>query len=104
MGYDRPLDYVFCTVWRAGEIAYSNLDDAEARTSQQNVEYFRPVLERLGVTVPDEMFPAVAEDQRRREGNKVVRYGPATFCGFWPLRCSSISAIASAGISVRINA
>jgi hypothetical protein len=30
------------------------------------------------VTVPEEMFTGVAEDQRRREGNKVVRYGPET--------------------------
>lgn len=75
MGYDRPLDYVFCVVSRDdGEILYSNLSDPQAGTRQQSVQYFRLVLARLGVTVPEEMFAAVREDQRNREGNKVVHY------------------------------
>jgi sensor domain CHASE-containing protein len=49
MGYDRQLDYVFCVVERGGETVYSNLADPEAGTDQQDVEYFRPVLERLGL-------------------------------------------------------
>ena len=75
LGYDRPLDYVFCTVWNADHaVVYSNLEDLGAGTEQQDVNYFRPVLARLGITVPEEMFAGVAEDQRQRAGNKIVRY------------------------------
>jgi hypothetical protein len=52
MGYDRPLDYVFCTVMSTeGEVIYSNLDDDHAGTDQQEVDYYRPVMKRLGVCV-----------------------------------------------------
>lgn len=75
MGYDRPLDYVFCTVMgEDGEIIYSNLDDEDAGTEQQNVDYFRPILEKLGLQVPENMFQEVIADQRARVGNRVVTY------------------------------
>ena len=57
MGYDRPLDYVFCTVMNSdGDVIYSNLDDDRAGTDLQDVEYFRPVLQQLGIKVPEEML------------------------------------------------
>jgi hypothetical protein len=73
MGYDRPLDYAFCTVMAENdEILYSNLDDENAGTEQQDVEYFRPVLDQLGVSIPESMFRDVASDQRLRVGNRVL--------------------------------
>lgn len=75
MGYDRPLDYVFCTVMaESDEILYSNLDDENAGTEQQDVEYFRAALEKLGITIPESVFREVASDQRRRVGNRVMRH------------------------------
>jgi len=78
LGYDRPLGYVFCTVERGGEMIYSNLSDADAGTEQQDVRYYRSVLDRLGVTVPEEMFAAVESDQRARVGNRVVHHSSET--------------------------
>jgi hypothetical protein len=75
MGYDRPLDYVFCTVERQGRMVYSNLSDPVAGTACQSVDYYRFVLERLGITVPEAMFAAVAEDQKTKAGNIIVEYG-----------------------------
>ena len=72
LGYDRPLDYVFCTVIdRAGEILYSNLSDEDAGTHQQDVSYYRNVLADMQIEVPEAMFVEVAKDQLRRTGNRV---------------------------------
>jgi hypothetical protein len=73
LGYDRPLDYVFCTVEAEnGDIIYSNLDDDEAGTEQQNVDYYEAVLRDLGIQVPESMFREVNSDQAARVGNRVV--------------------------------
>lgn len=75
LGYDRPLNYVFCTVTREGEEdnpIYTNLADRRAGTRQQNVNYFRPVLARLGIEVPEKMFLEVELDQFLRIGNRDV--------------------------------
>lgn len=73
MGYDRPLDYVFCTVMNSdGDVIYSNLDDDRAGTDLQHAEYFRPILRQLGIKVPDEMLTAVKSDQLLHVGNRVV--------------------------------
>jgi hypothetical protein len=77
MGYDRPLNYVFCTVERDGEMIYSNLSDDGAGTEQQDVWYFNQVLHRLGIAVPVKMFAEIEKDQRDRVGNRVVEYGIA---------------------------
>ena len=72
MGYDRPLDYVFCTVFdKNEEVIYSNLDDDDAGTELQDVDYYRAILEKLGVRVPESMFREVKADQQRRVGNRV---------------------------------
>ncbi|MDP9052495.1 MAG: hypothetical protein M3O31_17510 [Acidobacteriota bacterium] len=73
MGYDRPLDFVFCTVMsQEDDLIYSNLDDDEAGTLQQDVDYYRAILERLGLHVPESVFQEVASDQIGRVGNRVV--------------------------------
>ena len=75
MGYDRPLDYVFCTVMDTdGDISYSNLDDEMAGTELQDVEYFKLALRRLGIDVPETMFTEVKSDQALRIGNRVEHY------------------------------
>ena len=75
MGYDRPLNFVFCTVMtRDDDVIYSNLDDDDAGTHQQEVNYYRSVLEALGVQVPESVFREVAVDQLRRVGNRVVTH------------------------------
>jgi hypothetical protein len=80
LGYDRPLDYVFCTVVREGEEdspLYSNLDDDEAGLHQQDTNYFRPVLSKLGINVPEQMFLEVEADQLSRVGNREVDHTPS---------------------------
>lgn len=81
LGYDRPLDYVFCTVTQEGagttggeEILYSNLSDAEAGTDLQDVDFYRSVLKKLGISVPDAMFDEITTDQLERAGNRTVVY------------------------------
>ena len=73
LGYDRPLDFVFCTVMDAhGEPIYTNLDDDDAGTHQQDILYYRPILTRLGIEVPEVMFAEVESDQTNVVGNRVV--------------------------------
>jgi len=75
LGYDRPLDYVFCTVHgEDGKIVYSNLDDEGAGTHQQDVEYFRNVLTKLQIDVPVSMFIEVAKDQLGCVGNRIEQH------------------------------
>jgi hypothetical protein len=75
MGYDRPLDYVFCTVMIRGEVAYTNLADEEAGTECQRVDYYREPLAALGIAVPEEMFRDIKLDRGMKiGGNKVVEY------------------------------
>ncbi len=73
LGYDRPLNYVFCTVTREGEEdrpIYTNLADPGAGTHQRDVEYYRPILARLGIEVPERMFREVMIDRALRTGNR----------------------------------
>ena len=81
LGYDRPLDYVFCTVIQDAEgmqegeeVLYSNLSDDEAGLDLQDVDYFREVLAELGIDVPDLLFTEVKIDQLDRVGNRTVVY------------------------------
>jgi hypothetical protein len=75
MGYDRPLDFVFCTVMtRDDDIIYSNLDDDDAGTHQQDVDYYRSVLHELRLNVPESVFREVIADQLGRVGNRVVTH------------------------------
>lgn len=76
IGYDRPLDFVFCTVEGEDRFLYSNLEDENAGTVQQDVRYYEPVLEGLGITLPGHMFAEVENDQANRVGNRVVNYTP----------------------------
>jgi len=72
MGYDRPLDYVFCTVIAPNDdVIYSNLDDDDAGTHQQDVDYYRPMLQKLGLHVPESVFREVESDQLDCVGNRV---------------------------------
>lgn len=75
LGYDRPLNYVFCTVMDTnGWVIYSNLNDENAGTDLQDVEYFEPVLRKLGIDAPEAMFDQVRADQALRVGNRVEHY------------------------------
>ena len=82
LGYDRLLDYVFCTVIQESEgtneeeeVLYSDLSDNEAGTDLQDVDYFRGVLNELGISVPDALFTEVKSDQFYRVGNRTVFHG-----------------------------
>jgi hypothetical protein len=72
MGYDRPLNYVFCTVMTEdGDVIYSNLDDDQAGISQQDVGYYRTVLRNLELQIPESMYRETQADQVARVGNRV---------------------------------
>lgn len=80
IGYDRPLNCVFCTVMREGEEdspIYSILDDDRAGLHQQQVDYFRPILAELGIELPEQMFLEVQMDQLLRVGSRDVDHTPS---------------------------
>ncbi len=77
IGYDRPLNFVFCTVERgkdSDDMLYSNLDDENAGTSQQDVRYYESVLADLNINIPEVMYEQVKSDQHERIGNRLVAY------------------------------
>ena len=79
MGYDAALDYVRCTVRSGSEVLYSNLGDEEAGTTCKDVEYYRAVLENLGIEVPEEMFEATKKDQASKSGgDKIMDHTPTS--------------------------
>jgi hypothetical protein len=64
IGYDRPLDYVFLMVEGPnGKMLYSNLSDPHAGTVQCEVDYYRPILESFGITLPEGIYRDVEKDQ-----------------------------------------
>jgi hypothetical protein len=42
--------------------------------NKQDVEYFRRILKRHGIFLPETMYEEVKADQRARVGNRVVTY------------------------------
>ena len=79
MGFDRPLGGFHCTVTEAGgkeRIVYCNLDDPCLTASglATTASYFKPILARLGVKSPSDVFDAVQYDGDQRVGNKRVLY------------------------------
>lgn len=99
LGYDRPLDYVFCTVFDGqGEIVYSNLSDEEAGTDQQDVSYFKGILLELRIRVPERVFAEVRGDQLRGVGNRTVDHDvsdPVNRVLDWPHPRSSLRRVFS---------
>lgn len=83
LGYDRPLDYVFCNVLNSHEddsdedVIYSNLSDDLAGTEQQDVSYFKAILLDLSIRVPESIFEQVRSDQQLRVGNRTVEHDPS---------------------------
>ncbi|HZC22037.1 MAG TPA: hypothetical protein VE866_01770 [Candidatus Binatia bacterium] len=71
LGYDRPLDYVFCTIETTEDTLYSDLGDLDA-FNQQDVDYYRSKLAEYNIQVPEAMFEEVKTDQVNRVGNRVV--------------------------------
>lgn len=80
LGYDRPLDYVFMTVLlldaadHENDVIYSNLDDPDAGTECDDVNYFRRILHDLEITVPETMFAETMRDQKKRVGNRMLNH------------------------------
>lgn len=86
MGYDRPLDYVFCMVeWceppepttddeDSQPYLYSNLDDEDAGTSCRDVQYFTRKLVSFGITLPPQMVARVHRDVRVMMGNAYIEH------------------------------
>lgn len=80
IGYDRPLNYIHMIVMRTDasededDFVYNNLDDDDAGTDCQDVDYFRRILESLAIVVPESMFAETLRDQTARIGNRVVTH------------------------------
>ena len=73
MGYDRPLNYVYCTVHSDSDrLLYSNLDDPDAGIRMQDIQYFKKPLQRLKIVVPERIFQEVTIDQKEKVGNKTI--------------------------------
>lgn len=76
IGFDRPLGYVFMTIITDDEeqILYSNLDDDVAGIHCRDVNYFRRLLQRMNITVPECMFNETLRDQIGHVGNRNVEH------------------------------
>jgi hypothetical protein len=86
MGYDRPLRHVFMSIMvdtfedtdeddegDAMEV-YTSLQDKDAGLKCFDVNYYRRVLERLRITIPESMFTEVMRDQNENVGNRMVTH------------------------------
>lgn len=72
VGYDPVLDYVHCTVRGNADVLYSNLGDEEAGTTCKDVEYYRAILEQMGVSIPEAIFRETKKEQAARTGGNIV--------------------------------
>lgn len=83
MGWDRPLSGFFLVVEENTEtdepLIYSNLLDDDLRqlhgTSLPGyLEYFRKILDGLGIQLPEDIFTNVLNDSKMNAGNKISNY------------------------------
>lgn len=78
IGWDRPLQYHFMTIQRMDaaedepDFLYSNLD--EPNGTGLSLAYYRGVLERLGIIVPEGMFRESKADRANNVGNRFVTH------------------------------
>lgn len=77
LGWDRPLQHVFLVVEDLsddddGGTLYNNLQEADP--SRLTLEYFRDVLKRLDIQVPESMFAEVEIDRRMNAGNRFAKH------------------------------
>jgi hypothetical protein len=89
MGWDRPLQGYHLTITmdgrrRDGKCIYSNLEDRELLKAHPDgfglsptLDWFAPVLERLHIEVPAEMFEQSYLDCCFNAGNRIVKYDQA---------------------------
>lgn len=65
MGYDPSLHHIFCIVKQESNDTplYTSLEDDQGGAHQQDVEYFRGILDLLGLSVPESMFVELQLDQ-----------------------------------------
>ena len=77
-GYDRRLDELFLQVHdESDEDSPEEDDDAVyffAPPGWRSVQSIADALERLEIAVPATFVAGIAEDQRNRAGNRVVRH------------------------------
>jgi hypothetical protein len=90
MGWDRPLQGFFLVVQRcnyepvpgksyneADLYVYSNLNDRNLLKCSglpKTIDYFVSKLDKLGISVPTEIFENIQSDSRHNVGNKLVTY------------------------------
>lgn len=79
LGWDRPLQYFFMTVEDGvtGDLVYCNLDHPETFRGA-DLDYYRRVLNKLGLAVPVKMLAEVAADRVSNVGNRFVKYDAAS--------------------------
>lgn len=78
-GWDRPLRGYFLVIGLIGHkdmidepYLFSNLDIPESHP--KSFDYFREVLEEIGICVPQEMIEEIIRDGAVNKGNKRVRH------------------------------
>ena len=92
LGYDRVLKYVYmttivddkepddaryeasCAAFGGEGIVYSNLDDKAAGDECVDVNFYRRVLNRLGIVVPESMFTETLRDQQQDSADRNVEH------------------------------
>lgn len=82
MGWDRPLQYFFLTVFDPNapededDILYATLHDRRFRASGgvRNLHDMMKLLDEQGITPPEGLEAALAEDQRLNRGNAITRW------------------------------
>ena len=74
MGYDRFLDYFFCTVDDCkGNVKYSNLSDRKAGTDLKDANYFVRLLKsKFGIQVPKRILLEVEMDRETGGSNRTI--------------------------------
>ena len=84
LGWDRPMQHFFLLVRKPAELEddtiqvldenflYSNLYEEDP--FGHDLDYYREILQRLQINVPDSMFGEVKRDAERNAGNRFVKH------------------------------
>lgn len=74
MGWDKPLQYYFMVIYKTPDDDTPFFSNLNLARECYTLAYYRAVLSRVSIELPEAYFDSVYMDGKRNEGNKEVTH------------------------------